>query len=176
MYLTRLPRWCSGEESACQYRRPKRCRFNPWVRKIPGSRKWQPTPVFGNLLQYFCQENSMDRGVWWATVHKVAKSQTGLKRLSTARQGRSRGKNEQQRNRKKLLGVMEVFCLLLVCTAVKTHCTIDLNMCFMSGVHCIFPSTKLIFKIVPSSCLVKKSKSIRGSVIFHVRLDMRVFF
>ena len=78
MYLTRLPRWCSGEESACQYRRPKRCRFNPWVRKIPGSRKWQPTLVFGNLLQYFCQENSMDRGVWWATVHKVAKSHTWL--------------------------------------------------------------------------------------------------
>ena len=25
----------------------------------------------------------MDRGVWWATVHKVAKSQTGLKQLST---------------------------------------------------------------------------------------------
>ena len=78
MYLAGLPRWCSGEESACQYRRPRRCRFNPWVRKIPGSRKWQPTPVFDNLLQYFCQENSMDRGVWWATVHKVAKSHTWL--------------------------------------------------------------------------------------------------
>ena len=24
----------------------KRCRFDPWVRKIPWSRKWQPTPVF----------------------------------------------------------------------------------------------------------------------------------
>ena len=142
---------------------------------IPGSER---SPGGGNVyaLQYSCLENPTDRGVWWATVHKVAKSWTGLKRLSTARQGRSRGKNEQQRNRKKLLGVMEVFCLLLVCTAVKTHCTIDLNMCFMSGVHCIFPSIKLIFKIVPSSCLVKKSKSIRGSVIFHVRLDMRVFF
>ena len=23
-----------------------RCRFNPWVRKIPWRRKWQPTPVF----------------------------------------------------------------------------------------------------------------------------------
>jgi len=30
----------------------------------------------GNLLQYSCQENSMDRGAWWATVHRVAKSQT----------------------------------------------------------------------------------------------------
>ena len=24
----------------------QRCRFNPWVRKIPWSRKWQPTPIF----------------------------------------------------------------------------------------------------------------------------------
>ena len=24
----------------------KRHRFNPWVRKTPWSRKWQPTPVF----------------------------------------------------------------------------------------------------------------------------------
>ena len=27
-------------------RRHKRCRFDPWVRKIPWRRKWQPTPVF----------------------------------------------------------------------------------------------------------------------------------
>ena len=25
----------------------------------------------GNLLQYSCLENSMDRGAWWATVHGV---------------------------------------------------------------------------------------------------------
>ena len=25
----------SGRESACQSRRRKRCRFNPWVKKIP---------------------------------------------------------------------------------------------------------------------------------------------
>ena len=30
----------------------------------------------GNSLQYSCLENPMDRGVWWATVHRVAKSQT----------------------------------------------------------------------------------------------------
>ena len=38
-----LPRWLSGNEAAWQCRR---CRFNPWVRKIPWSRKWQPTLVF----------------------------------------------------------------------------------------------------------------------------------
>ena len=30
----------------------------------------------GNPLQYFCLENPMDRGAWWATVHGVAKSWT----------------------------------------------------------------------------------------------------
>ena len=28
----------------------------------------------GNLLQYSCQGNPMDREVWWATVHGVKKS------------------------------------------------------------------------------------------------------
>ena len=28
----------------------------------------------GNPLQYSCLKNSMDRGVWWATVHEVTKS------------------------------------------------------------------------------------------------------
>ena len=41
-----LPRWHNGKESVCQCRRCKRCRFNPWVGKIPWRRKWQPTPVF----------------------------------------------------------------------------------------------------------------------------------
>ena len=39
-----LPRWCSGQEPTCQY---KRHTFDPWVRKIPWSRKWQPTPLPG---------------------------------------------------------------------------------------------------------------------------------
>ena len=32
----------------------------------------------GNPLQYSCLENPMDRGAWWAIVHRVAKSQTLL--------------------------------------------------------------------------------------------------
>ena len=36
----------------------------------------------GNPLLYSCLENSMDRGVWWATVHGAAKSQRWLKWLS----------------------------------------------------------------------------------------------
>ena len=36
----------SNKKSACQNRRCKRPGFKPWVRKIPWTRKWQPTPVF----------------------------------------------------------------------------------------------------------------------------------
>ena len=32
----------------------------------------------GNLLQYPCLENLMDKGAWWAAVHGVAKSQARL--------------------------------------------------------------------------------------------------
>ena len=32
----------------------------------------------GNLLQYSCLENSLERGAWQATVHGVEKSQTQL--------------------------------------------------------------------------------------------------
>ena len=45
-WVIRLPRWASGKEPACQCRRRKRHRFNPWVREIPWRRAWQPTPVF----------------------------------------------------------------------------------------------------------------------------------
>jgi len=37
-----FPGGTSGKEPACQCRR---CGFNPWVRKIPWGRKWQPTRI-----------------------------------------------------------------------------------------------------------------------------------
>ena len=36
----------------------------------------------GNPVQYSCLENPMDRGAWWAIVHRIPKSQTQMKRLS----------------------------------------------------------------------------------------------
>ena len=36
-----------------------------------------------NPLQYSCLENPINRGTWWVTVHRVTKSQTQLKQLST---------------------------------------------------------------------------------------------
>ena len=45
---------------------------------IPGSGR-SSGEENGNPLQYSCLENPMDRGAWWATVHGVPKSQTGLR-------------------------------------------------------------------------------------------------
>ena len=60
----------SVEGSACQCRRHG---FNSWVGKIPWRRNGIP-------LQYFSQENPMDRGAWWATARLrsmgLQKSQT----------------------------------------------------------------------------------------------------
>ena len=42
---------------------------------IPGLGK-SPGKGNGNPLQYFCMENSTDRGVWRIAVHRVTKSRT----------------------------------------------------------------------------------------------------
>ena len=63
-----LSRWFSGEQFTYRCRRCRRHRFNPWIRKTP----WSIS------LQYWCQDNPMDRGAWRAAVHGVAKSQTWL--------------------------------------------------------------------------------------------------
>ena len=52
-------------------RRHRRYGFDPWVRKIPWRRKWQPAPVF---LPGKC----LNRGAWRAIVHGVAKNWTQL--------------------------------------------------------------------------------------------------
>ena len=54
----------------------KRCGFDPWVSKIPWRKARQHTPVS-------CLENPIAKGACCATVHKVTKSCTRLKGLST---------------------------------------------------------------------------------------------
>ena len=63
-------RWLSNKESTCNAGDPS---------LIPGSGR-SSGEGNGNPLQYSCLENPMDRGAWWATVHRVEKSWT---RLST---------------------------------------------------------------------------------------------
>ena len=41
-----FPIGSSGKEPACQGRRHKRHKFDPWIGKIPWRRKWHPIPVF----------------------------------------------------------------------------------------------------------------------------------
>ena len=67
-----LPGDASGKEPACQCKRHKRHRFNPWVKKIPWRKVQQPTPVF-SLGETHGQRR------WLAAVHSVAKSWTQLK-------------------------------------------------------------------------------------------------
>ena len=45
---------------------------------VPGSERFPPGGGSDNPLQYSCLESSKDRGPWWATVHGLTKSWTGL--------------------------------------------------------------------------------------------------
>ena len=48
------------------------------IGSIPGSQR-SPAEGNHNPLQNSCLGNPMDREAWWATVHKVTKSQTRLR-------------------------------------------------------------------------------------------------
>ena len=63
-----FPWWFSGKESTCNAGGPG---LIPGLGRSPGGGNC-------NSLQYSCLENLTDRGVWWATVHGVAKSWTQL--------------------------------------------------------------------------------------------------
>ena len=64
-----FPWWLSGKESACNAQAAGDVGLIPQSRKPPGG-------GHGNPLQYSCLEKSMDRGAWWATGRRNAKSQT----------------------------------------------------------------------------------------------------
>ena len=63
-----LPRWLSGKESTASAEDTG----DPGL--IPGSGR--SGGGNGNLLQYSCPKNPMDRGTWWATFHGVVQSDT----------------------------------------------------------------------------------------------------
>ena len=73
MEVTGLPTWRSGKEFICQCRR---CGFDPW-----GSEGED-----GNLLQYSCLGNAMEKEAWQAAVQGVSNSRTLLS--SQAQKGR----------------------------------------------------------------------------------------
>ena len=47
-----FPGGTSGKEPACQCKRQKRHRFDPWVGKIPWGRKWQNTETHSSILAW----------------------------------------------------------------------------------------------------------------------------
>ena len=53
-----VPCGSGSKESACQCRRCRRCRFDPWVRKISWRGKWQSAPVF--LPRKFHEERILE--------------------------------------------------------------------------------------------------------------------
>ena len=59
-------------KNCLQCRRPE---FDPWSGRSPGEGNGKP-------LQFYCLENSMDRGAWWATVHGVAKESDMTEQLT----------------------------------------------------------------------------------------------
>ena len=66
-----LPGGSDGKESACNV---GDLDLIPGLGRSPGERN-------GNPLQYFCLENNMGRGAWWATVCGVTKSWMRLRDL-----------------------------------------------------------------------------------------------
>ena len=64
-----FPRWLGDKASTWRCRRYG---FNSWIGRSPGEGN-------GKSLQYSCLGNPMDRGTWWATVHRVPKSQMWLR-------------------------------------------------------------------------------------------------
>ena len=64
-----FPGGSAGEESVCNVGDLSSI---PRLGRSPGEGNDYP-------FQYSCLENSMDRGVWWATFHRIAKNRIGLK-------------------------------------------------------------------------------------------------
>ena len=58
-----LPWWLSGKESA----------YNAGDTGLISGLERFPGEGNSNPLQYSCLGNPMDRGAWWATVHRVSK-------------------------------------------------------------------------------------------------------
>ena len=67
-----FPDGSKGKESTCSAGDKRDMGPVSGLGRSPGGRN-------GNSLQDSCLENPVDRGDWWATVHRFTKSQTQLK-------------------------------------------------------------------------------------------------
>ena len=71
IFIKGLPWWFSGKYSAWHAGDTGEIGLTPESGRSPGEGN-------GNLFQYSCLDNAMDKGVWWATVLGVTESQTRL--------------------------------------------------------------------------------------------------
>ena len=76
MEIYGFPQWLSGKESACNADATGDAGSIPESGRSPGG-------GHGNPLQYSFLESRKDRAAWWVIVHRVAKSRTQLKQLSS---------------------------------------------------------------------------------------------
>ena len=103
---------------------------------IPGLGR-SPGGGYSNPLQYSRLENPMGKGAWWAIVHRVTKSQTRLKQLST--HTRLPGELKLFTIMKRMSLILAIPFHLLKCTlfysnistqAFKSVCTVFSNLLF----------------------------------------------
>ena len=73
IYIRGFPGGSVGKESAFSAGDARDTGMTPGSGRSPGG-------GHDNSPQYSCLKNPVDKGAWWATVHKVTKSQT---RMST---------------------------------------------------------------------------------------------
>ena len=82
-YPTRVLPWgLTGKESSCSAGGAGGAGGTGDASSILGSGRLQGEGN-GNPLQYSCLENPMNRGAWWAAVHRVAKKQKQLTTTTT---------------------------------------------------------------------------------------------
>ena len=78
-----FPGCSSGKEPSCQCRRYRICRFDTSRIFLPKKILEEGMATYSSILAW---RIPVERGAWWATVHRVTKSQTSLKWLSTRAQ------------------------------------------------------------------------------------------
>ena len=63
-----FPTGASGKESTCHCRRHKRCRFNPWVKKIPLK---EDTATYSSILAWIMPWTEEPSGLWFIESQRV---------------------------------------------------------------------------------------------------------
>ena len=121
-----FPGGSEGKEPACNT-------GDPGSITGSGSSPWEG---YGNLLQYSCLENPMDRGAWQATVHRVPKSWTWLKRLRTP--------SDQIRSDRSLSRVWLFAIPRITARQVSLSITNSWSSLRLTSIESVMPSSHLI--------------------------------